>query len=306
MKFSIVTPNYNYGRFLGKALESVLAQADVPGAPEIEHVVIDGGSKDGSVAILEKWAASAAERPATKAGRYSFSFVSEPDKGQTDAINKGLRRATGDVVAWLNADEWYLPGKLAAVASFFASHPKADFVYGEPLFVREDGTPIRVKRDHWFSKFVLLCHGCHIASCCSFWRKELLEKDGYLDPAFKVAMDYEYFCRLVRRGRKFVFVPAIVGAFAWHDGNISSEFSERGRVEVSAVKSSGTDAFAAICKKRVGEAVLGFAGHQWRRALVLARLATRPAERWRPSPSAGEREAAGACNPAMAEVSRNG
>ena len=117
MKFSIVTPNYNYGRFLRKALGSVLAQAEGEGAPEIEHIVVDGGSTDGSVPILEEWAASAAAQPAAKAGRYAFSYVSEPDGGQTDAINKGLRRATGDIVAWLNADEWYLPGKLALVAA---------------------------------------------------------------------------------------------------------------------------------------------------------------------------------------------
>lgn len=113
MKFSIVTPNYNYGRFLRKALESVLAQADAPGAPEIEHIVIDGGSTDDSVQILERWDSFVRGTAAAKESRYSFQFVSEPDEGQTDAINKGLRRATGDIVAWLNADEYYLPGKLA-------------------------------------------------------------------------------------------------------------------------------------------------------------------------------------------------
>lgn len=113
MKFSIVTPNYNYGRFLRKALESVLAQADASGAPEIEHIVIDGGSTDDSVQILERWDSFVRGTAAAKESRYSFQFVSEPDNGQTDAINKGLRRATGDIVAWLNADEYYLPGTLA-------------------------------------------------------------------------------------------------------------------------------------------------------------------------------------------------
>lgn len=110
MKFSIVTPNYNYGRFLKAALRSVFdrtSSSDV----SIEHIVIDGGSTDDSLSILKDWAAFAAAQPAAKAGRYTFSYLSEPDQGQTDAINKGLRRATGDVVAWLNADEWYLPGK---------------------------------------------------------------------------------------------------------------------------------------------------------------------------------------------------
>ncbi|MBQ9727834.1 MAG: glycosyltransferase, partial [Kiritimatiellae bacterium] len=124
VKFSIVTPNYNYGRFLKKNLRSVLdqvasafrsedtsrpdaspndagrAQRD-PRNFQLEHIVVDGGSTDDSVSILKDWAAFAAAQPAAKAGRYSFSYVSEPDHGQTDAINKGLRRATGDIVAWL-------------------------------------------------------------------------------------------------------------------------------------------------------------------------------------------------------------
>ena len=133
MRFSIVTPNYNYGRFLKKALESVYPQvaepanlptcepanhpADAPAERrpdiEIEHIVIDGGSTDDSVQILERWDSFVRGTAAAKESRYSFQFVSEPDQGQTDAINKGLRRATGDVVVWLNADEWCLPGKLA-------------------------------------------------------------------------------------------------------------------------------------------------------------------------------------------------
>jgi len=221
MKFSIVTPNYNYGRFLKKALESVLAQADAPGAPEIEHIVIDGGSTDDSVQILKDWADFAAAQPAAKAGRYSFAYVSEPDDGQTDAINKGLRRATGDIVAWLNADEWYLPGKLALVAAAFAKHPDADFVYGEPLFVDTDGNPLRVKRDHPFSQFVLLFGGCIISSCAAFWRKRILDEGIFLDERYKVAMDYEYYSRICRKGFRFRFLPAVIAAFIWHDGNVS-------------------------------------------------------------------------------------
>ena len=141
MRFSIVTPNYNYGRFLRKALESVLAQTDAPGAPEIEHIVIDGGSTDDSVAILKDWAAFAAAQPAAKDGRYSFSYVSEPDKGQTDAINKGLRRATGDVVAWLNADEWYEPGALSKMAAAFEKRCARRMRMGFPSLSTKSGSP---------------------------------------------------------------------------------------------------------------------------------------------------------------------
>ena len=280
MKFSIVTPNYNYGRFLKKALESVLAQTDASGAPAIEHVVIDGGSTDDSVSILKDWAAFAAAQPAAKDGRYSFSYVSEPDHGQTDAINKGLRRATGDIVAWLNADEWYLPGKLALVAAEFARRPKTDFIYGEPLFVDKDGKPIRVKWDHWPSRFVLLCHDCHIASCCSFWRRELLDKDGFLDSSFKVAMDYEYWCRLVRHGRRFRFCPHVIGVFIWHEGNVSFSFAERGRAEVSEVKRRhSTGLVRSIVRSNAGMSFLDAMSHQWRRFLIILRMMTLPKDR---------------------------
>ncbi len=236
MKFSIVTPNYNYGRFLKKALESVLAQAEGEGAPEIEHIVIDGGSTDDSVQLLKDWAAFAAAQPAAKDGRYSFSYVSEPDQGQTDAINKGLRLATGDIVAWLNADEYYLPGKLALVAAAFAKHPSADFIYGEPLYVNADGKPIRVKRDHPFSGFVLVHYGCYIASCCSFWRRRVLDDGHYLDPTYKVVMDGEYFARVFRNGYRFRFLPTTIAAFTWHGDNVSVGFETQRREEGSQIQ----------------------------------------------------------------------
>ena len=236
MKFSIVTPNYNYGRFLRKALESVFAQADAPGAPEIEHIVIDGSSTDDSVQILKDWAASSAASPAAKAGRYTFSYVSEPDKGQTDAINKGLRRATGDVVAWLNADEWYEPGALSKMAAAFERRPKADLIYGEVRFVRPDGFTIRVKRDHRFSSFVLLWNGCYISSAATFWRRRILDAGDYLDASYKVCMDFEYWVRLWRHGYRFSFLPAILASFTWHEGNVSEVFAARRREERNKVQ----------------------------------------------------------------------
>ncbi len=273
MKFSIVTPNYNYGRFLRKALESVFAQVDVPGAPTIEHIVIDGGSTDDSVPILKNWDSFIRGTAAAKESRYSFHFVSEPDKGQTDAINKGLRRATGDIVAWLNADEWYLPEKLALVADFFTRHPKADFVYGEPLFVKEDGLPIRVRYAHRFSKFVLYGCCCYIASCASFWHHRILDGGHFLDPSYKVIMDGDYYCRLAKAGYRFHFLPVAIAAFTWHAANVSNVFAARRDKEWLTLRRRSIHLPGFLQRNdRIVYRIIAWLGHQWRRILVLARL----------------------------------
>ena len=274
MKISIVTPNYNYGRFLRKALESVLAQTEGEGAPEIEHIVVDGGSTDDSVSILKEWASFAAARPAAREGRYAFSYVSEPDRGQTDAINKGLRRATGDVVAWLNADEWYLPGKLALVAAAFARHPETDFLYGEPLFVDADGKPIRVRYAHRFSKFVLYGCCCYIASCASFWRRRILDDGFYLDPSYKVIMDGEYYCRLAKAGYRFRFFPVTVAAFSMHGENAMLVNRKDRRVEwhqLRRIYFPTPRVFGG--NERRFRRFVKWSGRQWHRILVLFRLA---------------------------------
>ena len=273
MKFSIVTPNYNYGRFLRKALESVFAQVEEPGALEIEHIVIDGASTDESVPILKRWDSFVRDTAPAKESRYSFQFISEPDKGQTDAINKGLRRATGDIVAWLNADEWYLPGKLTRVADAFARHPKDDFIYGEPLYVDGDGKPLRIKRDHPFSQFVLLHYGCYIASCCSFWRKRILDDGHYLDPSYKVVMDGEYWARICRAGYRFRFLPKTIAAFTWHGENISREFDDRRRKEEQGI----IEQYGHVSRHLI-RPVKSIA-HRWRQLLVTCRLLLLPVEK---------------------------
>lgn len=295
MNFSIVTPNYNYGRFLKKNLQSVLAQVESglgptgasspsehrndagraecdPRSFRVEHIVIDGGSTDDSVQILKNWASYVAAQPALKSGHYSFFYVSEPDKGQTDAINKGLRRATGDVVAWLNADEWYEPGALSKMASAFERRPKADLIYGEVRFVRPDGTTIRVKRDHRFSGFVLLWCGCYISSAATFWRRRVLDAGDYLDASYKVCMDFEYWVRLWRHGFKFGFVPDTIASFTWHGSNVSEVFAarraqERHKVqELYSPRLLRTGAgYARFAKS------LGLVARQYHRILVLFR-----------------------------------
>ena len=234
MKISIVTPAYNYGRFLQKNIDSVLAQ--VGDTVEVEHLIVDACSTDGTVGLLKTWEKKVAGLPEATRARYTFRWTSEPDKGQTDAINKGLSRATGDLVCWLNADEYYEPEALRAVVEAFEKHPEADFIHGEVRFINDKGETLRIKREHVFSRYVLLWYGCYIPSCGSFWRRNILADGFYLDPSYKVTMDFEYFVRLMKLGYRFRFLPRAIAAFTWHSDNVSSVFTERRIAEANRVK----------------------------------------------------------------------
>jgi len=284
MKLSIVTPNYNYGRFLQRALDSVVEQLSAfslqpsalslqPSPFSLEHIVVDGASSDDSVAILEAHRGRVSTLPRKVQNVYSFRYISEKDAGQTDAINKGLRMATGDLVAWLNADEFYNPGGIAKIAAAAARYPQHGLFYGEPVFTDADCKPIRVWRAHVFSPFVLLWRGCYISSCCTFWRREILERLGYPDPSYKAVMDGEYWVRLMKNGVRFKFVPATIASFIWHDTNVSAVFAERRVAESRQIKLKyGWNPFRKDPARIAYLRVMMFLAHQYRRLLVLARL----------------------------------
>ena len=150
VKFSIVTPSFNQGRFIRDCIESVRAQTET----EWEHIVVDAGSTDETLAVLREYP--------------HLKWTSEPDQGQSDGINKGFLRATGDWVMWLNADDYLLPGALRKVAGAASRWPEADVLYGECLFVDKDKRLLRRKRDHRFDFGVLVFYGCYIPSTATF------------------------------------------------------------------------------------------------------------------------------------------
>jgi len=200
---SVVTPSFNSGRFIDDAIQSVLQQRAVA----VEHIVTDGASTDDTIAVLKRYP--------------SVQWASEPDKGQSEAINKGFVRATGELVGWLNADDYYLPGGLYAIARAARQHPEADVIYGDCLFVDADGHIVRSKVEHGFDAGILMYFGCYIPSTSTFFRRRLIESGRLLDCDYRVCMDFEYFARLAHAGYKFHYVPRFIAAFRWHGNNIS-------------------------------------------------------------------------------------
>ncbi len=186
---SIVTPSYNQGRFLKRTIDSVLKQ----NYPNIEYFVFDGGSTDESVQILESYG----DR---------FVWVSEADKGQTDAINKGMSLAKGDILAYLNSDDVLLPDAIDKVVRYFHQHPDCDLVYGNAYYIDETD---QVTGEYNTVDYSLnrLIEDCMICQPASFWRKRVREKIGLFDESLDYAMDYDYWLRLATQGGRICFFP---------------------------------------------------------------------------------------------------
>lgn len=182
MRVTVVTPSFNQAEFLEETILSVLNQDYA----DIEYLIMDGGSTDGSVDIIRKYENRLA------------GWVSEKDKGQTDAINKGFARATGDVLAWLNSDDTYQPGAISEAVKLLDEHPRWGMVYGDTCFIDENGHQIG-KFPALQTDYEKLRQGyVHIPQQASFFRSDLWKKVGPLDPSFYFAMDYDLWVRLAR------------------------------------------------------------------------------------------------------------
>lgn len=204
MDFTIVTPSYNYGRFIGECLQSVAAQRGA----SFEHLVMDAGSTDDTESIAR--------------GFPHASFFREPDKGMSDGINKGFRRAKGEWVMWLNSDDRLKPGALAEVKRFAESQSGTDVIFGGWDFVGEEGVFNRRMTLFPFRRRMLLQHGCYIGSTACFLRRSTIIAEGhFLDDRFHYCMDGEFYARLVKLGKKFVYLPRILADFRLHGASLS-------------------------------------------------------------------------------------
>lgn len=182
MRISVITPSFNQAQFLETTMLSVLAQD----YPDLEYIVVDGGSTDGSADIIQKYASRLAW------------WVSERDQGQTDAINKGFARAQGEVLAWLNSDDTFQPGAVAEAAGYLMQHPDVGMVYGDANFIDDKGNIIG-RFNAAQTDYHRLREGyVHIPQQAAFFRASLWKKVGPLDPSFFFAMDYDLWVRLAK------------------------------------------------------------------------------------------------------------
>lgn len=196
---SIITPSFNQARFIEATIRSVLSQD----YPRLEYIILDGGSTDGTVGIIEKYS-----------GQIAW-WISEQDKGQTDAINKGFGRARGQILAWLNSDDTYEPGAVSAAVKYLLDHPEVGMVYGDCNFINENGDVIG-KFGSAQTNYRLLRQGyVHIPQQTMFFRADLWRQVGPLDPSFYFAMDYDLWTRLATR-TELKYVPQTWANFRLH------------------------------------------------------------------------------------------
>lgn len=215
MKFSIITPNFNGDKFLEQTLKSVISQRD--DGIEVEYIVVDGNSTDQSHAILQQYATDIS------------TLLIEEDTGPANAINKGFALATGDVIAWLNADDLYYPGTLRRVQQAMNRDPNAAICFGGCTIIDEQGhesrsTISRIKEMFYplSSRFVFQCIN-YLSQPAVFFHRRALEQAGPLREDMVGAWDYELFLRLWQAGHSCNIKGSPIAAFRWHEQSISGQ-----------------------------------------------------------------------------------
>jgi len=193
---SIVTPSLNQVRYLEEAICSVLEQD----YPNIEHIVIDGGSMDGTLEVLKNYGDK-------------IRWLSEPDNGQTEALNKGFRLAKGQILGWLNADDLYKPHTVKVAVEFLQAHPDVAMVHGAGLYIDQAGNVIMRRESGDFGLEKLICVNT-IMSISAFFRRRVLDQVGYLDETLCYVMDWEYWIRVAMAGLKIRYIPGPILALS--------------------------------------------------------------------------------------------
>jgi len=207
---SIITPSFNQAQFLEETMESVLGQT----YPAIEYIVVDGGSTDGSIDIIKRYEKRLA------------AWVSESDRGQTDAINKGFAMAHGEILAWLNSDDVYLPDAVGHAVAFLTDHPEIGMVYGHAYYTDQSGQPM-AEYPSGVTDHKGLRRGVNtIPQQSTFFRHKVWEMVGPLDPSYFYAMDYTLWVR-ISDVSPIAYLPRPLAHFRIHDASKSRTAARR-------------------------------------------------------------------------------
>ncbi len=219
--FSVVTPSFNQAEFIETTIRSVLDQ----GYPALEYQVMDGGSSDGTVDILKRY-------------QDRLRWVSQPDGGQSAALNQGFAKVSGEIIGWLNSDDVYLPGTLQLVGAHFAAHPEVEWLFGRCAIMDRQGRPSRslvtsykdyALRRHSFRRLLI---ENYISQPAVFFRRRLLDKVGALEPSYQCAMDYDLWLRMSAVARP-AFIDRELARFrVWGDNKMSVLFERSFREEL--------------------------------------------------------------------------
>lgn len=223
-KITIITPSYNQGHLIEATITSVLTQD----YPNLEYIVLDGGSSDGTVDILK---------------RYSdrLHWRSEKDRGQSDALNKGFRMATGDIIAFINSDDIYEPGALLKVGRYFASHPEAHWVTGRCRNIDLEGREIRkfitAYKNLWLKlgSYRVLLVLDYVSQPSTFWSRKVVEEVGLFDENLHFSMDYDYSLR-VGKHFKLCTLDDYLASFRIHAASKSGRIRDHFNTDLSIAR----------------------------------------------------------------------
>lgn len=197
VRLSVITPSWNQGAFIERTIRSVL-----DGQMNVEYLVVDGASSDQTVDILKRY-------------EDRLSWISEPDRGQADAVNKGIARTHGELIGWLNSDDIYYPGAIVKAAQFLQTHPEIDVVYGNAYHIDPEDRIIEpYPTQQWDAR--KLRESCFLCQPAVFFRRKVVEEHGPLDASLRYCMDYEYWLRLADAGVKFAYLPELLAGSRLH------------------------------------------------------------------------------------------
>lgn len=198
-RISVITPSFNQAQYLERTIKSIVDE----NYPNLEYIIIDAGSTDGSVDIIRKYE------------KYITYWVSEPDNGQSHAINKGLQRATGEWVAWQNSDDIYYPGAFSALAKASENNPDVDLIIGNMNLIDENDLLIRDMHFVTPTYEAMVAEGMVLSNQAAFWRRKVHPEIGWMDESLHLGFDFDWFLRLTKHCKSYS-INQCLGAFRIH------------------------------------------------------------------------------------------